>query len=468
VPTIFCMERLSGLDASFLYIETPTQLLNVCSILVLDASTMPGGYTFDRLRDELALRIKAIPEFREKLADSPLNLDHPVWIEDMDFDIDHHLFRISLPPGARQWELAEICGHIASQPLDRGRPLWEMWVIEADADVDTHQGGRLAVMTKIHHSCVDGVIGANLLSQLCTEQPDAPTPTPVDGPGDAGLLQIAADGLLTFAARPLRVAKVVPTTAVAIASTLRRALSGSAMAPPFAAPPTTFNASVTAERNVAFARLNLEDIKAIKNRFHVKVNDVVMAVCAGMLRRFLADHGELPDAPLVAMVPVSVHEQSNRPGHNQVSGMFCRMHTHIDDPAQRLRAIAHANSLAKEHSSAIGPTLLQDWTQVAARPVFGTVMRLVASSPLTHRPVYNLIVSNVAGPQTALYFLGCEVKAMYPLGPIFHGSALNITAMSLNGELDVGITSCPDLLPDVWELADDVTLALEELLECSV
>jgi len=462
------MERLSGLDASFLYIETPTQLLNVCSILVLDSSTMPGGYTFDRLRDQLTLRIKAIPEFREKLADSPLNLNYPVWIEDPDFDIDRHLFRISLPAAARQGELAEICGHIASLPLDRGRPLWEMWVIEADADIDTHQGGRLAVMTKVHHSVVDGVIGANLLSQLCTAEPDAPSPDPVEGPGDASALGIAADGLLAFAGRPLRLAKALPETAVAIANTLSRALTGSTMAAPFAAPPTSFNTSVTAERNIAFAGLGLDEIKTVKNRFQVKVNDVVMAVCAGMLRRFLADRGELPKAPLVAMVPVSVHEKSDRPGHNQVSGMFCRLQTHIADPAERLRAIARANSLAKEHSAAIGPTLLQDWTQVAAGPVLGTAMRLVASSPLTHHPVHNLIISNVAGPQSALYFLGCEVKAMYPLGPIFHGSALNVTAISLNSELDVGIVSCPDLLPDIWELADDFSAALDELLACAV
>jgi WS/DGAT/MGAT family acyltransferase len=391
-----------------------------------------------------------------------------VWVEDRDFDIDRHLFRVDLPAAAKRRELAEICGHIASLPLDRGRPLWEMWVIEADADIDMHRGARLAIMTKLHHSCVDGVIGANLLSQLCTEQPGAPSPVQADGPGDAGLLQIAADGLLTFASRPLRLAKVVPMTAVAIASTLSRALTGSAMAAPFAAPPTPFNTSVTANRNVAFARLDLDEIKAVKNRFKVKVNDVVMAVCAGMLRRFLADRGELPESPLVAMVPVSVHEQSDRPGHNQVTGMFCSMQTHIDDPVQRLRAIAHANSLAKQHSAALGPTLLQDWTQVAARPVFGAVMRLVASSPLIRRPVYSLIVSNVPGPQSALYFLGCEVKAMYPFGPIFHGSALNVTAMSLNGELDVGLTSSPDLLPDLWELADDITVALDELRECTL
>ena len=178
------MERLSGLDASFLYIETSTQPLNVCSILELDTSTMPGGYTFDRLRDELALRIKAMPEFREKLADSLLNLDYPVWVEDNDFDVDRHLHRIGLPsPGGRR-ALAEICGHITALPLDRSRPLWEMWVIEGVADTDAHEGGRLAVMTKVHHAAVDGVTGASLLAQLCSIEPDAPPPEPVDGPGD--------------------------------------------------------------------------------------------------------------------------------------------------------------------------------------------------------------------------------------------------------------------------------------------
>src|ERR1700754_1502637 len=146
------MEWLSGLDASFLYIESPTQPLHVCSILELDTSTVPGGYTFDRLRDELASRITAVPEFRAKLADSQLNLDHPVWVDDDAFDLDRHLHRIELPsPGGRA-ELSKICGHIASLPLDRRRPLWEMWVIEGVADTDCHDNGRLAVMTKVHHA----------------------------------------------------------------------------------------------------------------------------------------------------------------------------------------------------------------------------------------------------------------------------------------------------------------------------
>ncbi|MGX9789713.1 WS/DGAT/MGAT family O-acyltransferase [Mycobacterium sp. MMS18-G62] len=461
------MERLSGLDASFLYIESLNQHLHVCSILELDTSTVPGGYTFDRLRDELAVRITAIPEFRAKLADSQLNLDYPVWVEDDAFDLDRHLNRICLPsPGGRR-ELAEVCGHIASLPLDRSKPLWEMWVIEGIADTDARAGGLLAMMTKVHHAAVDGVSGANLFSQLCTVKPEVPAPAPVEGPGMAGPLRIAAGGLVRVASRPWQLANLLPTTVATIVKTLRRAHGGLTMAAPFAGPPTRFNVSISAERNIALAQLDLDDIKKVKNRFDITVNDVVMALCAAVLRWFLGDHDELPASSLVAMVPVSVHEKSDRPGHNQLSGMFCKLETNIVDPAERLQAIARADAAAKNHSSVISPTLLQDWAQIAARAVFGAVFRLVADSPLIGNPVHNLIISNVPGPQAQLYFLGCEVEAMYPLGPLFHGCGLNITAMSLNGKLNVGVISCPELLPDPWRLVDDFDAALEELLECA-
>lgn len=459
------MQRLSGLDASFLYLETAAQPLHVCSILELDTSTVPGGYTFDRLRDELSMRIKAMPEFREKLADSRLNLDHPVWVEDTDFDVQRHLHRIGLPsPGGRS-ELAEICGHIASLPLDRSRPLWEMWVIENVAGTDAHSGGRLALLTKVHHAAVDGVTGANLMSTLCTTEPDAPPPDTVDGVGGASELEIAVGGAVKFITRPLKLVNMLPATMSTVVDTARRAAKGLTMAAPFAAPKTPFNANVTAHRNIAFAELDLADIKTVKDRFGVKVNDVVLALVSGVLRRFLLDRGELPDSSLVAMIPVSVHDKSDRPGRNQVSGMFSELYTNIADPAERLMAIASANTVAKQHSSAIGATLLQDWTQFAAPAVFGVAMRVYARSKLSAAaPVHNLVVSNVPGPQIPLYLLGCEVKAMYPLGPIFHGSGLNITVMSLTGKLDVGLISCPELLPDLWSMADDFTVALEELL----
>lgn len=459
------MQRLSGLDASFLYLETSSQPLHVCSILELDTSTMPGGYSFDRIRDELAIRIKAMPQFREKLANSPFNLDHPVWVDDDTFDVSRHLHRIGLPPPGGRIELSEICGHIAGLPLDRSRPLWEMWVIEGVAGTDAQQGGRIAVMTKVHHACVDGVTGANLMSQLCSTEADAPPPEPVEGVGGANQVQIAVSGLAKFASRPLNLVNVLPNTVSSMVETLTRARSGTAMARPFAAPRTTFNASITGHRNIAYAQLDLEDVKNVKNHFAVKVNDVVMALVSGVLRQFLLDRGELPDASLVAMVPVSVHGKSDRPGRNQVSGMFASLHSHIADPVERIKAISEANSVAKQHSSAISATLLQDWSQFAAPAVFGMAMRAYAKTRLTRsRPVHNLVISNVPGPQMPLYLLGCEVKAMYPLGPIFHGSGLNITVMSLNGKLDVGLIACPELVPDLWELADDFAVGMEELL----
>lgn len=461
------LQRLSGLDASFLYLETSTQPLHVCSVLELDTSTIPGGYSFNRMRDELAVRIQAIPTFREKLANSFLNLDHPVWVEDEEFDLERHVHRIGLPAPGGRVELAEICGHLASLPLDRRHPLWEMWAIEGLDGQDPRKGGRLAVLTKVHHAAVDGVTGANIMSQLCTVEPDAPPPVPVPASQGTNPLRIALGGLGRFATRPLHLAtNVLPATVNTVVDTVKRVAGGGlAMAAPFAAPQTPFNASINAQRNVAFAQLDLADIKIVKDHFGVKVNDVVMALVSGVLRKYLLDRAELPEASLVAMVPVSVHDRSDRPGRNQVSGMFSSLQTQIAEPAERLQAIAGANVAAKEHSSAIGATLLQDWSQFAGPAVFGIAMRVYARSWLTEaRPVHNLVISNVPGPQIPLYFLGAEVTALYPLGPIFHGAGLNITVMSLNGKLNVGLISCPDLLPDLWDMADGFGTGIKELV----
>lgn len=457
------MQRLSGLDAFFLYLESPTQPLNVCCVLEIDPATMPGGYTFDRFRDELSARVDAVPEFRLKLADHQLNFDHPVWADDDRFDLARHLHRVALPAPGGSRELAEMCGHIAGLALDRDRPLWEMWVIEG-----LHGGEALSVVLKAHHAVVDGVGGANLLAQLCSTVPDAPPPKPATRTGGANPLYIAASGLIGAGLRPWRLAKVVPATALTLAQTILRARGGGpTMAAPFAAPPTAFNGSFTRRRNVALTSLDFEDVKKVKNRFGVTVNDVVTALCAGALRQFLLDRGELSDSPMVASVPVSVRGKSQRPGRNQTTWMFCRLETHIDDPARRLRSIAQGNAAAKDHAAAMGPSLLQDWTQVAGQTMFGAAMKLLPRIPLPDKPPHNLVLSNVPGPQEQLYFLGGRVDAMYPLGPLIAGAGLNITVMSLNGRLGVGLISCPDLVPDLWELADTFPAALKELLNCS-
>lgn len=424
--------------------------------------TMPGGYTFDRFREALTARVDAVPEFRLKLADNQLNFDHPVWVDDDRFDLARHLHRVALPSPGGPKELADICGHIAGLALDRDRPLWEIWVIEG-----LHGTERLSVVLKAHHAVVDGVGGANLLAQLCSVEPDAPPPKPAERSTAANPLHIAASGLIGAALRPWRLAKVVPATALTLAQTVLRARSGGhTMAAPFAAPPTAFNGSFTRRRNIALTSVDFEDVKTVKRRFGVTVNDVVTALCAGALRQFFLDRDALPDIPMVASVPVSVHGKSARPGRNQTTWMLCRLETHIDDPVERLAAIAAGNAAAKDHAAAMGPSLLQDWTQVAGQTMFGAAMKLLPRIPLPEKPPHNLVMSNVAGPEDQLYFLGCRLDAMYPLGPIIAGAALNITVMSLNGRLGVGIISCPDLVPDLWDLADAFPAALKELLSC--
>jgi diacylglycerol O-acyltransferase / wax synthase len=456
------MQRLSEIDAFFLNLETPKQPLNVCCVLELDTSTMPGGYTYARFREALAQRVKAMPEFRMKLADSQLNLDHPVWVDDENFRLRRHLHRVGVPPPGGRHERAEIYGHIAALALNRDHPLWEMWVVEDSSEADS-----LAVMLKAQHAVVDGVGGANLLMQLCGAEPDAPPPAPAGGAGGAYPLQIAASGLMRFALRPWRLATMLPATALTVVQTVSRAREGRTMAAPFAAPRTAFNAPLTQQRNIAYAQLDLHDIRVVKKRFGLTVNDVVFGLCAGVLRQFLLDRGELPDAPLVAAVPVSVRDKTDRPGHNQTTWMFCRLETQISDPVERLRSIAARNAAAKDHSAELGPNLLHNWTQFGGQTMFGAAMRMLPRIPLSLGPVYNLILSNVPGPQAQLYFLGCEVNAVHPIGPILPGAGLNITVMSLNGQLGVGIVSCPDLLPDLWDIADLFPAALKELVQCT-
>ncbi|WP_156686894.1 WS/DGAT/MGAT family O-acyltransferase [Mycobacterium sp. Marseille-P9652] len=456
------MERLSGLDAFFLYLERPTQPLNVCCVLELDPATMPGGYTFEGFRDALRARVDAVREFRLKLADNQLNFDHPVWVDDERFDLARHLHRVALPSPGGPRELAEICGHIAGLALDRDRPLWEMWVVEGFGGDEA-----LSVVLKAHHAVVDGVGGANLLAQLCSTSPDAPPPEPAARAARPGPLQIAASGLIGAALRPWRLASVVPATAITLVQTVLRARSGGpTMAAPFVAPPTAFTGPFTRRRNVALTHVDLGDVKTVKDAFGVTVNDVVTALCAGALRQFLLDRGELPATPLVASVPVSVHSKSGRPGRNQTTWMLCRLATHIDDPCERLTRIAEGNAAAKDHAGAMGPTLLHDWTQVAGQTMFGAAMKLLPRIPLGDILPHNLVLSNVPGPQEQLYFMGCRVGGMYPLGPIIAGAGLNVTVMSLNGQLGVGLISCPDLVPDLWELADAFPAALKELMAC--
>ncbi|WP_284234865.1 WS/DGAT/MGAT family O-acyltransferase [Mycobacterium antarcticum] len=446
---------LSGLDASFLHLESATQPLQVISVLELDVSTIPGGYDYSRFRHDLSMRVRGMPAFLEKPSHGLAYLGRPVWLADGAIDVDRHVHRVVLPAPAGRAELVDVCSYLAGLPLSRDRPLWEMWVIEG--------GHRLAVLIKVHHAEADGVTFARMLSQLCSTEIDPePNPPPADPPLGASSWAIAIDGLARFAGRPLYVAvTLLPATIRAVADTVRRAVTGRAMTAPFTAPRTVLNGRLTADRRLAFARLDLDDVKEVKNHFGVTVNDVLMALIGGVLRQFLLDRGELPRRSLVALVPVSVHVPSERPERNQVSGMYARLLTQIADPGTRLRAMAPANTVAKEHSSAIGATLLQDWCELTGPVTLGIAKRTYAR--LTRfRPMYNVVVSNVPGPQ-ARYFLGAEITAMYPFGPVLHGAGVNITMWTVNGILHIGVIACPELLPDPAALADGFAVGLQQL-----
>lgn len=442
------MDRLSGLDASFLYLETPAQLMHVCGLIVLDPSTMPTEYSFEHVQSEIDSRVRDVPTFTRKLRRVPLGLDHPIWVRDKQFDIERHVHRLALPQPGGYRELVALTAHLAALPLDRSRPLWEMWIIEGYDD------DKIVCFSKMHHATVDGVSGSNLISHLCALEPDA-APLALgeeqEHGRDVGHRELLGRAVVSTATRPLNAVRLLAPSASLITKTVGRAREGTAMAAPFSAPRTSFNGTITGHRSIGLADISLADIKAVKKVTGTTVNDVVLSVSGGALRAYLEERGELPDSSLLATVPVSVRESSQRAtGANKVSALFARLGTDVEDPLDRLRQMAEANKHAKEHHNAISADSLQDWAEFAAPRTFGLAVRAYAGLRLAerHPVVHNLVISNVPGPPVPLYFMGARIEALYPLGPVFHGAGLNLTVMSNNGAVHVGAIACRESMPD--------------------
>jgi diacylglycerol O-acyltransferase len=460
------MDRLSGLDASFLYLETPAQLMHVCGLIVLDPSTIPGGYSFAAMQAGIDQQVKDVPAFTRKLRRVPLGLDHPIWVRDRQYDIERHVHRLALPAPGGYDELVSLASHLAALPLDRSRPLWEMWVIEG------YEGGdKVVVFSKMHHATVDGVSGSNLISHLCALEPDAAplVQTTDERHGrEPGSRELLGRALMTNLALPVHAARIVAPTLKGIASTVGRARAGTAMAAPLTAPRTSFNGTITGHRTIGVVDLGLAEVRAVKTATGTTVNDVVLALAGGALRAYLDERGELPDGSLLASVPVSVREQSRREdGANKVSTLFATLGTDIEDPLERLQELAESNRNAKDHHQAISADALQDWAEFAAPRTFGLAVRAYAGLRLAekHPVVHNLVISNVPGPPFPLYFMGAEILGLYPLGPVFHGAGVNITVMSNNGRLHVGVIACRESMPDVEALVRHFPTELARLTE---
>jgi WS/DGAT/MGAT family acyltransferase len=459
------MKRLTGLDAGFLALETPSCPMHVAGLAVYDPSEVPGGWTVDTLVGVIAQRLHLAPPFRQRLVEVPFGLHHPLWIEDPDFHLDHHVHHVAVPPPGTLRELAALASHLVALPLDRRRPLWEMWVVEG------LEHGHVAVLSKVHHAAIDGASGAELTvalldlsPEVAVHEPDAVW-EPDRVPTDAELLTHAASSL---ARQPLAVARAARRTAEAGLGIRRRNRGEPTVPPaPFAAPRTSWTRALTRDRALACSTLPLAEIKAVKRAAGTTVNDVVLAVCAGALRRWLDERGEVPDAPLVAMVPISVRTDDGRGDMgNQVSSALASLATDVDDPLERLLTISSGMRAVKAQHQLIGATTLQDWAEFAAPAVAARAARLYSRFRVAgrHRPLFNLTISNVPGPPFPLYLGGARLVSNFPIGPIFDGAGLNITVMGYRDALDVGINVCPDLLDDPWVLAADLRVALDELL----
>jgi WS/DGAT/MGAT family acyltransferase len=461
------MQRLAGLDAAFLALETPSAHMQVLGVGVLDPSTIPGdgGPFHERVRALLEARLHLVPPFRRRLVEVPFGLNVPSWIEDPDFDLDFHLQRGALPAPGGPKQLAEYAADIASRPLDRTHPLWEMHVIEG------LERGHVGLVAKFHHSLIDGVAGVSILAALFDLDPNADL-EPLQPPDDWMPDRVPSEpemlgrAVVDLASHPGKWVRAVSNFAPGAIRAARRAREQSLdVALPLTAPRLSMNRTITPRRSLSFVSVPLADVKAVKNALGVTVNDILLAITTGALRAYLDRREELPDRALVASIPTSVRAEGDSAFGNRVSSMFAALPVEIDDPTECVRAVARSMAGAKQVHEEVGNTTLQDWAEIAAPVLFSRAMRVYTRLQFAERvrPVINLIVSNVPGPPWPLYFAGARLVALHPLGPIFDDCGLNLTVISYLDHIDFGFLACRELVPDLEVLAGFVPEALNEL-----
>jgi diacylglycerol O-acyltransferase / wax synthase len=456
------MQRMTGIDPMFLYSDTPDTPMEIAYACVFDPSTLPGGYSFDRVTAVLQTRIPTLPPFRRRLMAVPLGLDHPRWVDDPDFDLANHLRRVALPAPGGDAEFRAQVAQMMSRPLTPEQPPWEMHVVEGMA------GGNIGLIAKIHHSVIDGIAGAEMLAKLLdlTAEGSAVTePCPPWMPRRLpSQTELMTDALPSFIRSPLRgvrAAREVGRTAVRLARCAIDERLGPVSIPLGA--PDTFESPVGADRAIAFAEMDLEKVRALKTRFGSTVNDVVLAVCSGALRTHLTAHGQDTESPLVAVVPVSVRGDSDGALlGNHLSAMFVPLSNDKKTPLERLRTVTAASAVSKGQERAVGyGPMATRLTEAVPPAVSKPMVQLgVRSGVLRKLRPGNLMISNVPGPDFSLYFAGMELRAVYPLGPVIDGVALNITVQSYCESLFVGVNACASAVPDLPGL----TQAIEDEL----
>lgn len=458
------MERLTASDAWFLDIESATVPMHVSGLLLLDPSTAGTDWSPESLRRNVGAKLAAIPALRQVLVEVPLGIDHPTWRPTAP-EVDDHV-RLRTLTGNRSGRVAAVMGGFATTPLDRGRPLWEALVIDGLDD------GRVGFALKVHHAIADGVTGLDLLTRILDLTPEPAPPPEVEevdpdatvAPSPAATLAAAIAHRAATPFRPVRAAVGLGAAGARLVARSAREGNGQT-AHPLGAPRTPFNGTLTSRRAVAFGQLPLSDLKVVARRAGVTVNDVVLAAVTSALRRRLQRCDRLPDRPLVCSVPVSTHGHAAGGSANQVSDMFVPLPVHLDDPLERLRAVHDGCNRAKGVHSSLGANVIGDLVDLLP----GATLRLGAGLYTRARladllaPIHNVIVSNVAGPPVPLYLEGAEVVGLYPFGPLVDGTGVNVTVFSNNGRMNVGVITCPDLLPRPGTLVADVGRGVAEL-----
>ena len=486
------MKQLSGLDASFLYMETPTTFGHVNGLAIYQRPT-PDFDPYPLVYKKFEAMVGRAEPLRRRLVNVPLGLDHPYWIDDPQFDLDFHVRQIGLaPPGAAD-QLAEQVARIVGRPMDRSHPLWEVYVIEGLAD------GRWAMLTKFHHATVDGAAGVILLNMLTETDPNQNAdlePIAWEGepiPADTDLLKRTVQSLVSNPVKAARLqlrlvqnlAESAGITSFSGAITQARntikkvAARGESTTPEnerrvklplSSAPSTPWNKTITAHRRFAMRSTSLENLKALKNATGGTLNDVVMAICAGALRAYLLEHDALPDKPLRAMVPVSIRTGDEAdPWTNRVSGIVADLPTDCDDPLERVARCRIAMAEAKRQFELVPADTLTEGAELASPIVAASAMRLASRLRLADRVNFpaNVVISNVPGPRHPLYFAGARLDNYIPVSIVTDGMGLNITVHSYLDRLDFGLIAGRELVPDLWHLVDLHVDEIARLFEAS-
>jgi WS/DGAT/MGAT family acyltransferase len=429
-------------------------------LLLLDVSAVPGGYRFDDFVDFLARRLPLLPPLRRRLVEVPGGLGLPLWVDEVEIDLGLHVHRAAVPRPGGPRELTAMASEMLERPLDRSRPLWEMTLVE---DLE---GGRVALIAKLHHAMMDGMAGIALMASLFGTTPEIPDPpeAPRESPDRAPPpLELLARSLPWLLDQPGRATRAGLRTAW---SALRRGLSrpdGDGV-PDLEVPRSWLNVETSPQRAVAYQRLPLAEMRAVGRPLGASLNDVLLAVVSGALRRYLDARGVLSEESLVAGVPVAVRQAGDERA-NAVTSVSVGIATDLEDPIARLVSIRDAMAARKDDR---GTTLGEDlvaWVEVPPPRVFSFLADLYLNLHLSERiePVCNLVVSSVPGPPESLYLAGARLEGIFPFGPIYSGLALNITAIGCGDSMDIGLVACRGRMPDVWDLADAIPPALTEL-----